>query len=309
MSVFFKNIVGHQRQLASLGDDLINDNLAHAYLLAGPASLGKTTIAKAFAKAIQTDELDEDKAFQINTLIEKGLHSDTLYYQVEEGEESIKINQIKSLLMNLQMTGDSRRRILIIKDIDRMTPEAANAMLKMLEEPPSKVLYIFTSSDPKAILETILSRVRRVDFQLMTSQELFQALKNRYRLVEEKKLDRVVELAQGRIAKAIKLLETDEHFQAYEEIYSQIKGFLKDRDVPAAFALIGQIHADPILMQIFLEIAFIVLRQDLKEAVTLNARSIQAKVTDKLEKLMEVKRLAETNVNNRLLLENFILSL
>lgn len=309
MSPFFKNIVGHQKQLQMLRDDLANDNLAHAYLLAGPANLGKFTVARAFAKAIQTDGLDEDKTFQLNTLIDKGIHPDTLFYQAEEADESIKIAQIRTVLMNLQMTGDSSRRILIMKDIDRMTPESANAMLKMLEEPPSKVLYLFTSSDPKSILETILSRVRRIDFQLMTSQELFLSLKNRYRLIEEKKLYRVVELAQGRIAKAIKLLETDEHFQAYEEIYTQIKSFLEKRDVAAAFALISQIHTDPILMQIFLEITFIVFREDLKKAVSANDQMAQVKMTEKLAKLIEVKRLAETNVNNRLLLENFILSL
>ena len=60
MSPFFNNIVGHQKQLDLLRADLSGKNLAHAYLLAGPADLGKMTIAKAMAKAIQTYNLDED---------------------------------------------------------------------------------------------------------------------------------------------------------------------------------------------------------------------------------------------------------
>jgi DNA polymerase-3 subunit delta' len=309
MSPLFKNIIGHQKQIQLLRDDWENENLAHAYLLAGPADLGKFTIAKAFVKTIQTDQLEEEHAYKISMLIDKGVHADTLFYQVGPKEESIKIAEIRSVLMNLQMTGDSSRRVLVMEDIDRMTPEAANAMLKILEEPPSKVLFIFTSSNPKAILETILSRVRRIDFQLMSNKELFLALKNRYRLTEEKKIYRTMELAQGRVAKAIKLLETDEHFQAYENIYTQIKSFLENQDIAAAFNLISQIHTDPILIQIFLEISFIVFRDDLKQAVAANDRKKQLDSTEKLMKLMEVRRLSETNVNSRLLLENFILSL
>ena len=207
------------------------------------------------------------------------------------------------------MTGDSARRILVLEDIDKMTLEAANAMLKMLEEPPEKVLYIFTSSNPKMILETILSRVRRIDFQLMTSKDLFTCLKNRYRLVEESKLYRATELAQGRIAKAIKLLDNEDHFLAYENTFVEIEKFLANRDIAAAFGFIGQIHTDPILIQIFLEIAFIVLDETLKKAVAAGNREAMRLATENLSKLFEVKKLSETNVNSRLLLENFILSL
>lgn len=309
MAPVFNNIVGHRKQLEMLSDDLRRNQLAHAYLLAGPADLGKLAIAKAFALAIQTEGLNEEEAYQLRALIDKGVHADTLLLQAGPEAESIKIVDIRNVMMNLQMTGDSRRRILVVEDIDRMTIEASNAMLKILEEPPSKVMFIFTSSNPKALLETILSRVRRLDFQLMSNQDMFSALKNRYRLAEEKKIYRVLELAQGRIAKAIKLMETSEHFQAYEDIYQQIKNFLANHDVAAAFSLIAQIHPDPLLVQIFLEIAFMVFREDLKVATANADREAQRIVTVKLDKLMEVKKLSETNVNSRLLLENFILNL
>lgn len=309
MSPFFKNIVGHQKQLDLLRADLAGGNLAHAYLLAGPADLGKFAIAKAMAKAVQTVGLEEDEAYQIINQIDRGIHPDTIFNKLAVDEDSIKIAQVRSVLNNLQMTGDSARRILVLEDIDKMTPEAANAMLKMIEEPPRKVLYIFTSSNPKMILETILSRVRRVDFQLMTSKDLFSTLKNRYRLTEESKLYRITELAQGRIAKAIKLLDNDEHFQAYENTFLEIENFLAHRDVAAAFGFIGQIYNDPILIQIFLEIAFIVLDESMKKAVAAGDRVSMRLAAENLEKLFEVKKLSETNVNSRLLLENFILSL
>ncbi len=309
MSSLFKNIVGHEKQLDLLRADLEKENLAHAYLLAGPSDLGKFAIAKAFAKVIQTDDLEEEKVYQIVNLIERGIHPDTIFCQINPEDDTIKISHIRALINNLQMTGNSWRRILVMEDIDRMTPEAANAMLKMLEEPPEKVLFIFTSSNPKAILETILSRVRRVDFQLLSHKELFQILKNRYRLIDEKKIFRVTELAQGRIAKAIKLLDNEDQFEVYENTYVQIQNFLARRDVAAAFSFISQIYNDPILIQVFLEIAFMVLREDLKKAVASADRKGMEKANGNLNKLMEVKNLSETNVNSRLLLENFILSL
>jgi DNA polymerase III subunit delta' len=309
MSIFFKNIVGHQRQLQLLETDLANDNLAHAYLLAGPGDLGKFMVAQCFAKAVQTKDLDDEQAFQTAGQIDRGIHSDTIVCGKKPEEESIKIAEIRSLLNNLQMTGDSWKRILVIEDIDRMSTEAANAMLKMLEEPPRKVLYIFTSSNPHALLDTILSRVRKIDFQLMPSAELFRALKLRFRLEDESKIYRVVELALGRVAKAIKLLETKEHLQAYEDFFTEISGFLKDRNIASGFSLISQIHSDPVLIQVFLETVSIVLRADLKQAAQDDNRANLSLAVKRLQKLFEVKALSETNSNSRLLLENFILNL
>ncbi len=305
----FKHIIGHQKPLEILARDLETDNLAHAYLLVGPADLGKFTIAKAFAKTIQTRDLDEDKAFQACKLIDKGLHSDTLIYATDPEDPSIKVNHVREILANLQMTGDSDKRILVMEDIERMNDESANTMLKMLEEPPSKVLFIFTSSNPKSILETILSRVRRVDFTVMESAALERALANRYRLLGSDQIRKVTELSMGRVAKAIKLLENSETMSAYENVYNQIRNFLANHDITSAFGFINQIHTDPLLTQLFLEIAFVVLRENLRNNVGIRSEDMAARDIVRLEKLFEVQRLSETNTNNRLLLENFILSL
>ena len=307
--MYFKHIIGHQKQLNILGKDLETDNLAHAYLLAGPADLGKFTIAKALAKTIQTWELDEEKAFQVSNMIDKGIHSDTLIHSTNAEDPSIKISHIRSILGNLQMTGDSEKRILVMEDIDRMTDEAANAMLKMLEEPPSKVLFIFTSSNPKAILETILSRVRIVDFAVLEQDQLERGLANRFRLLDGNQIKKVADLSMGRVAKSIKLLENGEMLEAYENVYNQIRGFLQNHDVASAFGFISQIHSDVLLTKIFLEIAFVVLRENLKQGLVSGQNETTTKDIMRLESLFDVQKLSETNVNNRLLLENFILSL
>ena len=307
--MYFRNIIGHQQQLDRLSVDLEKGNLAHAYLLTGPADLGKFTIARAFAKAIQTYGLEEDAIFSIGGQIDRGIHLDTMIVPRNPEEDSIKIATVKNLLNNLQMTGISKQRILIMEDIDKLTPEAANAMLKMIEEPPTKVIYVFTTSHPNLILETIMSRVRRVDFTVLDNQLMLSGLSNRYRLTTESQLNRVVALSMGRIAKAIRLLENKETLDAYENVYQEIRLFLEKKDISQAFAFIGQIHGDDLLTQIFLEIAAVALREDLMTSSTKKVESEIKNSLLRIEKLFEVRRLSNTNVNNRLLLENFILSL
>lgn len=309
MSIYFKNIIGHQQILTRLTADIDDEKLAHAYLFMGPADLGKFTIAKAFAKAIQTNEISEEKSGHIVSLIDRGIHADTLIYPLNREEGNIKISQIKQVMSNLQMTGDSHRRILVMEDIDKMTTEAANALLKMLEEPPGKVLYIFTSSNPKNILETILSRVRQIDFRLFSNEDLLQAVKNRYRLADVAKIKLVAELANGRIAKAIKLMENPEVFEAYQNVHSQIVEFLKEGDLAKAFGYINQINGDDLLVQIFLDIAFVVLGSQFNDLVRSGQNEQVRTKISQIEKLLEVKAISDTNVNTRLLLENFILNL
>ncbi|MCC6643454.1 DNA polymerase III subunit [Candidatus Peregrinibacteria bacterium] len=309
MSIYFKNIVGHQKQLKMLEEDLSQGRLAHAYLLAGPADIGKFTLAKALAKAIQTLDMDEDKAFQTAALMDRGVHGDTLIFAKNPEEDSIKIAEIRSIINKLQLSADSNRRILVMEDIDRMTPESANALLKVLEEPPGDVLYIFTSSQPHSLLETILSRVRKIDFNIMTEEELFSSMKNRYRLADETVLKKVAKISFGRIGKAIKLMENLEQLDAYQDVYDQIKSFLAAQDIHAGFSFIGQIYNDPVLTNIFLELAFVALREEMYDALNKGDRSRLEITLERIGKLVKIKALSETNINNRLLLENFILEL
>ena len=182
-------------------------------------------------------------------------------------------------------------------------------MLKILEEPPGDVLYIFTSSHPHSLMETILSRLRRIDFQIMPDDELNNALKNRYRLADEKTIKRVANISLGRVGKAIKLMDNLEQLEAYQDVYNQVKSFLSAQDVQAGFSFIAQIHSDPVLTGIFLELAFVALREDFQAYLANGDDSGLEKTLARIEKLVKIRELAETNTNSRLLLENFILEL
>lgn len=155
----FETIYGNSIALDKIRQDILKKNLAHAYLLSGPAEIGKFTIGLEMSKLLQTQNLEWDEARKVDLLIEKGSHLDTKILRIGQ-EKSWKIETMRKLIDNLNMSGDSEFRIVLMEDIDLLTLEAANSLLKMLEEPPGKVMFILTTSQPQQILETILSRVR-----------------------------------------------------------------------------------------------------------------------------------------------------
>jgi len=303
----FEEILGHQQALRQLLADIEEGNVAHAYLLSGPADVGKFTVAKLFARMLQTRNLEPVEAKIIQKQMDNGSHLDTMCF-LNDGE-SLKIEKIRETIYQLQMTGNGNFRVVLVEDVDRLTLESANALLKTLEEPASQVIFILTTSHPQRLPETILSRVRVVNFSLLEEEEILKNLREKFPFTDPQKTDRVAVLAMGRIAKALKLLAHEELFEAYEKLFSDTQNALLSKNIPKAFALIKDVAEDEVLTQIFMEITETLLRKDLLQEMENgnNYDIIQQKIL-LIEKLHQVKALLTTNVNVRLMLENFVLA-
>ena len=140
----------------------LNDNqLAHAYLLAGPGGLGKAEFAKQFARIV-VDSGEDDKL----THGKPDLHPDIVLVEPEEGARDIKIDQIRSLADFLTKTSHAGgAKIAIIDHAHQMNNNAANALLKTLEEPtPGSYLFLISDS-PGSLSATIRSRCQKLQFQ------------------------------------------------------------------------------------------------------------------------------------------------
>src|SRR5947199_5062563 len=124
--------------------------LAHAYLISGPAGSGKREVAAKLASAVNGTEADDvfsSKAREI------------FVAEPESKSRRILIEQIRELEHGLQMrASDGRRKVAIIAEADRLQPQAANAFLKTLEEPPRNSLLLLLSALPEALPDTIVSR-------------------------------------------------------------------------------------------------------------------------------------------------------
>ncbi len=291
------SIIGHEKQLQQLEKDIASGNLAHAYLLSGPNSVGKNTVAKKMAGILQCEN---DFCHSCNTCLQvgKGCHVDTSHF--EDNGESIKIEEIRKIVERLGMTRQAKYKILLIQSLERMTTEAANSFLKMLEEPPERTIFIMTTDNVRLILPTILSRVRVVKFNSVSPVYLREKLLELYPDSDKEAIETVSLLSMGKTGKAVHLMEHPDSLADYLKIYHDIQNFLGYRSVVERFSYVEDLLASEGKMDIFMEILTHVLRGKMLER--------GGHVKD-LSKIDEAAMLLKKNVNARLILENLMLHL
>lgn len=296
------SIIGHEKQLQMIEQDLESGNLAHAYLLSGPNSVGKFTVAKKLAGILQCKK---DFCHQCNDCVqvEKQTHLDTIFLK---GKESIKIENIRKIIERLNMTRQSRYKLLIIQSVERMTLEAANSFLKILEEPPPQTIFLLTTNNLHRILNTILSRVRIIKFRHSSYNYISSKLKELYPLAEEETLNKVCLFAMGKTGKALHLMENPDSLADYLHLYNTIQGFLMNDNISDRFAYVQELLSEEGDLETFLSILTHVLRSKLLEEKSCSLRENYVK---NLLNIEEASVLLNKNVNSKLVLENLMLSL
>lgn len=203
-------IIGHEQNIATLLKTVKLKKVAHAYLFMGPAGVGKLTTALAFARALLCLSPVEGKSCnhcrhcqQVNT----GNHPDL--HIIKPSGATIKLEQIHLLQKNVYYRSyQGGRQVYIIEDCDTMTLEAANALLKTLEEPPGNTVFLLVSSRPYGILPTIQSRCQQLWFKPMSVEQITEGLK-RYSSVNDRDAQMIASMAGGSLGQALNLIEGD----------------------------------------------------------------------------------------------------
>lgn len=297
------SIIGHEKQLSQIELDLESGNLSHAYLLAGPNSVGKYTVANKFAGILQCKN---NFCHKCNTCIQvtKGSHIDTI--EIKDDGESIKIDDVRKLTERLNMTSQSSYCVTIIQSIERMTIAAANSFLKTLEEPPQNTIFILTTNNIRELLPTIVSRVRTVAFSTVSFEYLTEKLAVLYPDSDKEMIRQVALFSLGKTGKAVHLMENPESFSNYFKVYRDVQGFLDHRNLADRFAYVDELFNDSKQIDVFFNILTNVLRSKLLDE---SLYSKQKKHINSLLKISETGILLKQNVNLRLALENLMLSL
>lgn len=295
------SIIGHERQLLQIEKDIESGNLAHAYLLAGPNSVGKNTVAKKLAGILQCEN---DFCHQCNTClrVQKGCHLDTIEFN-NDGE-SIKIDEIRKVIERLGMTGQSKYKILLIQGLERMTAEAANSFLKILEEPPQRTVFIMTTNNIRLLLPTILSRVRMIKFGSVSAKYLQEKLVELYPGSDENTINMVSLFSLGKTGKAVHLMENPDSLANYLKIYHDVQNFLAYRNLADRFSYVETLATEPGQIELFLNIMSHVLRSKVLENDSMADKYLQT-----ICAIDEAASLLKKNVNIRLVLENLMLAL
>lgn len=297
------NIFGHEKILEYLESQLAGNNLGHAILFAGPVHIGKFTIAKVLSQILQC-EWGLCRKCPTCLQIEKGSHLDTI--EMTDDGSSLKIEQIREIINRLSMTSQSKARIVLLENIGRLIKEAANALLKILEEPGQNTHFFFTATSLREVPPTILSRMHIIKITPPVTNGVFHNfLLARYQDLTKERYEKINLLSLGKPGKMVRFLESPEALSETEYLYERAQHFCTAFSLSARFKLIQELKDDNSKISEFLVLMTACLRQLLLKGSSEEERK---KAFHVLPQVISSLNFLRKNVNGRLLLENLAFS-
>ena len=215
--------------------------LSHAYLLVGPARVGKMTLALDLARAVNC--LGDDApcgACRQCRRVSDGLHADVRLLGLEQQKAdetrtrvAIGIDQVRAIQREANLKPyEGKRRVLIFDGAERLSEEAANALLKTLEEPPDQVLLMLLASDAESLPPTIVSRCALLKLRPLPLSRLAGELQANHGAGREK-ADEIARLSGGRLGWALEALRDptllERRAERLQNIQDTVRGNLEER--------------------------------------------------------------------------------
>ncbi len=174
----FAEVVGQEHISRTLRNAIIQNRIGHAYLFVGSRGIGKTTTARIFAKALNcANNVDGEPCCQCQSCREVAAGTSMDVIEID-GASHNKVEHIRDIRENVQYTPvNGKYKIYIIDEVHMLTPQAWNALLKTLEEPPEHVKFLFATTEPHKVLPTIISRCQRFDLKRISVPLIVQRLR------------------------------------------------------------------------------------------------------------------------------------
>jgi DNA polymerase III subunit gamma/tau len=208
----FDEVIGQEHIVNALKNAITAKRVHHAYIFSGPRGVGKTSLARIFAKALNCEAGPTvTPCGKCNSCMEiaRGASLDVIEI---DGASNRGIDEIRELRESAKLSpAYSRFKIYIIDEVHMLTTEAFNALLKTLEEPPEHVKFLFATTHPQKVIPTILSRCQKFQFSLLPIEKIVKKLKNILTVenvkVEENLIFAVARAAAGSFRDAESLLD------------------------------------------------------------------------------------------------------
>lgn len=254
----FKDVVGHKDIINYIRNAVQEDKVSHAYILNGERGSGKKMLAALFATTLQCEKGGPDPCNVCHSCIqaESGNHPDIIRVQHEK-PNTISVEDIRTQVNNdiLIKPYQGPYKIYIISEADLMTPQAQNALLKTIEEPPEYAVIFLLTENAEALLPTITSRC-----VMLKLRNIRDALIKKYLMetmqVPDYKADMCTAFAQGNMGRAI-MLATSEHFNEIREEAVQLLKYIDDMELSEIVKAIKRISAYKLEINDYLDIIMI----------------------------------------------------
>lgn len=263
-------IVGQPHLVKTLKNEIANDTIGHAYLFCGPRGTGKTTTSRVFANNIDAVIIELDGASNNGVEHVRRLREDVQYLP----------------------TDGKKYKIYLIDEVHMLTTGAQNAFLKVLEEPPSHVIFILATTDPQKLLETIRSRCQRFDLRRIIQDDIIKQLayiaEREQISIEYDALSYIAKSVDGGMRDAIKLLQKcsslDENVciqtvvdalgSVNIEHLENMSNFLLQKDIKEALRYFLNMVANGVDIKIFLADLVQYLTDNMADAIISNNYNI-----------------------------------
>ena len=234
-----KKILGHKKQIEFISNTIKQKNIPNAWLFFGSKGIGKALLAKKVAQLIASVNFKEQKIIDkisSRTLIETDIKSDiqNIYYCQRQKEEKkdkknkfINIDDIRKIQKSFSLASiDKSYRTCIIDSADDLNFQASNALLKILEEPPEKTLFIIISNNIQSVIPTIASRCQKIQFNNLDKYEMLELTDSIFdnKKIDIKRKEYLLKISNGSPGR-LSLLLDEEFLSVLMEIESIISDF------------------------------------------------------------------------------------
>lgn len=330
-------ILGHQSIINFLQTSIINNKINHAYIFYGPEHLGKGLVANYFVNSIQCEEYNHENDAKIPCQkcnacrqIEKGMHPDIYKVKKEENKKNISIEQVRELQHKLSMRSFlTSYKIAIIDQAESISLEAANSLLKTIEEPTTKTIIILITNKLEALPTTILSRCQILKFNFINPDSIYNFLRQGG---ADKEIARNLSLlSQGKPGLAHILLKKKGVFEEYQNNVSYFFDLIKS-NIINKLKIINELtkkkdnyqnSQESFISMIDIWISllrdiFLIKNNNLKEVKHQFIKNKLINIAKKLNifkikkyiiLLINIKKYLEFNINPKLLLEDYFLNI
>ncbi len=208
----FDEVVGQEHIVRTLKNALKSDKVSHAYLFCGPRGTGKTSLAKILAKAVNCTSTGSAKPCNVCPQCRSINAGDTMDVLEIDAASNRGIDEIRDLRERVKFApAHGKYRVYIVDEVHMLTPEAFNALLKTLEEPPEHVIFILATTEAHKVPLTIVSRCQRLDFAPIPTEKIVRHLrrvaKDQNIQAEDSALVSIARYAQGSVRDALGLFD------------------------------------------------------------------------------------------------------